>query len=200
MFGIIIIITILTLMMIGYISTDPQKLNMYKSDAQKRFDWERAGYFYDWAPNLRNQGRPVKTPRVTLAPTTTTTPLPPCLCTPSATTTPQQGDGTTPTPSATTTPQQGDRTTPTPCVCPTLPPSTQPSKISDCKSFITAIGGLNDIVGCRNVLHAKCRDNKTYKPANAAEQKCADIAAKYSGNICNCMTQIHQVCLGRGKH
>lgn len=189
MFEIIIIIIILILILIGYISTDPEKLNTYKSDAEKRFYWERSGYFYDWAPNLKIDKRPPKT----LAPTPTSTPTPtptptPCLC-------------TTATPTPTTTPQDG--TTMTPCICPTpskTTPTTTPSvsKISDCKSFLTAIGGLNGIVGCRNVLHAKCRDNKQYKPVNAAEQKCADIIAKYSGNICNCMTQIHQVCLGGG--
>lgn len=177
MFDIIIIITILTLMMIIYISTDPEKLNMYKSDAQKRFDWERAGYFYDWAPNLKNRGKKgsPKTPIPTPMPTTPT----PCLC--NTTGTPKSGTTTTTT---------------TPCVCPT---TTVSSKINDCKSFLTAIGGLSGIVGCRNVLHAKCRDNKqNYKPVNAAEQKCVDIISKYSGNICNCMTQIHQVCLSGG--
>jgi hypothetical protein len=54
---------------------------------------------------------------------------------------------------------------------------------------------LNGIVNCRNILHAKCRDNTSYKPANAAEQKCADYIAKFTGgNICNCMPDIHKIC------
>lgn len=181
----IFIVIIILILIWGYFSTEPTKLNMYKTNAKKRHTWECAGYYYDWAPNLTSLDNPDFRSALALAPTPKNTPPKnisptPCPCTPIPA-------GTTP----------GK----TPCICPTPPKTpgkttTPTGTISDCQGFVTAIGGLDGIVGCRNVLHAKCRDNnKNYKPANAAEQKCVDMLAKFSGNICNCMTQIHQVCL-----
>lgn len=194
MFEFVLLIIIVIILILGYYSTEPTKLNSYKENAENRQQWERAGYFYNWAPNLKSlenpdidfRSEPVEfapppPPKNTPTPIPTPTPTP-CPCTPSP-----------------KSPPPGMMMTP--CVCPTPTPSPkqtpppQPQKINDCQGFLKEIGGLDGIVGCRNVLHAKCRDNNpNYKPINAAEQKCVDVLARYSGNICNCMTPIHQVC------
>jgi len=172
----ILIITILIIIGILYISTNPSKLNDYQQQAEKRHYWESQGYFYDWAPNLKANE---------LSPTTFRDDVVSPSPTPSI----------SPSPSPTPPP----KTTPPKTLQPkTLPPTPKPGEIpatNSCDAFITAIGGFTGIAGCLNVLHAKCKDNKpNYKPANAAEQKCADYLAKFSGNICNCMTNIHKVC------
>jgi hypothetical protein len=177
----ILIVFILIAIVILYISTNPGKLNNYQQQAETRHYWESKGYFYDWAPNLTvNQLPDFRADVISPSPTPSISPPP----------TPSISPPKTPPPKKTLPPK-------------TLPPTPKPGEIpvtKDCDAFIKAIGGYDGIVGCRNVLHAKCKDNKpNYKPANAAEQKCADYLAKFTGNICNCMASIHKVCMQSGK-
>ena len=166
-----LIIILFIICIILYISTNPSKLNDYEKRAKKRHYLESRGYFYDWAPNLKDTGTSFRDD-VSLTPSPSPSP--------------------TPTPSPSPTP-------PIKTPLPTPKPSDIPV-IKDCDAFIKAIGGYDGVVGCRNVLHAKCRDNKpNYKPMNAAEQKCVDYLAKFTGNICNCMASIHKVCMQSGR-
>lgn len=165
------IFTIAIIALLIYKSTDPSKINQFKQNVENRNKWERIGLFYDWSPSLEIDYRSdlaLAPPKIAPSPKITPPPkITPCPCTP----------GLTPKPGT------------TPCICPT-----PPSKISDCQAFIKETGGAEGLIACKNVLHAKCRDNNLkYKPANAAEQKCVDLIAKYSGNICNCMTPFHQI-------
>ena len=130
-----------------YYSTKPNELTEYKKLARKRHEYEKSGGYFDWRSNVQLDVVPSPSP----SPTVTTSP-------PKSTGTPSKSTGT---PSKSTGTPSKSTGTPIPVT-------------TDCASFIKAIGGLDGIVNCRNILHAKCRDNTSYKPANAAEQKCAD--------------------------